>query len=149
MSQRQQNIAVAHRWFEEIWNHGRFGTIDEMADTNAVGQGQMLHDAPINLEKFREFAHHLRSAFPDFHVTIEDTIAERDRVVLRWRAAMTHSGQFLRYPATGKAVVISGITIFRMKNGKIVAGWDKWDQLAMLEQIGAVPEQHPKSGAAA
>jgi steroid delta-isomerase-like uncharacterized protein len=147
VSQEQENIALARRWFEELWNQGRFEIIDEMADTHAVGRGQMLHDAPIDLKQFREFAHHLRSAFPDFHVTIEDTIAEKDRVVLRWQADMTHSGQFLRYPATGKKVDISGITIFRLKEGKIVAGWDKWDQLGMLEQIGAVPEQNPKSSA--
>ena len=149
MSQRQENIALAHRWFEELWNQGRFEAIDEMADTTAVGRGQMLHDAPIDLEQFREFAHHLRSAFPDFHVTIDDTIADEDRVVLRWRADMTHSGQFLRYPATGKRVAIAGITIFRIKDGKIVAGWDKWDQLGMLEQIGAVPVQYPKPSVAA
>ena len=149
MSQKQENVALAHRWFEELWNQGRFETIDEMADANASGQGQVLHDAPINLEEFRKFAQHLRGAFPDFHLTIQDTVAEEDRVVLRWQADMTHSGQFLRYPATGKKAKISGITILQMRNGKIIAGWDKWDQLGLLEQIGAVPEQYPRSGMAA
>lgn len=148
MSQKQENITLAHRWFEDLWNRGRFEAIDEMADATAVGRGQMLHDAPIDLKQFREFAHHLRSAFPDFHVTIEDTIADEDRVVLRWRANMTHTGQFLHYLPTGKKVAVSGITIFRIRDGKIVAGWDNWDQLGMLEQIGAVPEQYPKSSAA-
>ncbi len=149
MSQREENVALAHRWFDALWNQGRFEVIDEMADSGAVGQGQMLHDVPIDLEEFRKFARHLRSAFPDFRVKIDDTIAEEDRVVLRWRADMTHSGQFLRYAPTQKKVAIAGITIFRIRNGKIVAGWDKWDQLGMLEQIGAVPEQYPRPGVAA
>lgn len=148
MSDTKENVRLAKRWFEELWNQGRYEVIDELADERAVGTGQQLHDHPINLEQFRGFAKHLRDAFPDFHVEIEDTIAENDRVALRWRAKMTHSGKFLSYPATGKKVNISGITILRISNGKIVAGWDKWDQLGLLEQIGAVPVQHPKDTAA-
>jgi len=148
MSDTTENVRVAKRWFEELWNQGRFEVIDELADTKAVGEGQEFHDSPINLEQFRAFAKHMREAFPDFRVKIEDAIAENDRVVLRWHANMTHSGKFLSYPATGKKVDISGITIFRISKGKIVAGWDKWDQLELLEQIGAVPVQHPRETAA-
>jgi steroid delta-isomerase-like uncharacterized protein len=139
-----ENAKIAHRWFEEVWNKKRLDAIDEMADPKAVGQGQQFHDGLINLEEFRAFAAHLQSAFPDLRVTIDDTIAEGDRVALRWQLQMTHTGQFLRYPATNKKVNISGITIFRMASGKLVAGWDKWDQLGLLEQIGAVPVQVPK-----
>ena len=139
-----ENAKIAHRWFEEVWNKKRLDAIDEMADPKAVGQGQQFHDALINLEEFRAFAAHLQSAFPDLRVTIDDTIAEGDRVALRWQLQMTHTGQFLRYAPTNKKVNISGITIFRMANGKLVAGWDKWDQLGLLEQIGAVPVQVPK-----
>ena len=145
----QENVALAHRWFEEVWNKKRLDAIDEMADPNAVGQGQTLHDGLINLEEFRAFASHLHSAFPDLRLTIEDTVAEGDRVVLRWQLHMTHSGPFLRYAATHKQVKVSGITILRVANGKIVAGWDKWDQLGLLEQIEAVPVQSPKPDRAA
>ena len=140
----KENAALAHRWFEEVWNNKRLDAIDEMADPKAVGHGQQLHDGLINLEDFRAFAAHLQSAFPDLRVTIEDTISEGDQVVVRWQLHMTHSGQFLQYPASNKGVNVSGITILRIGNGKIVAGWDKWDQLGLLEQIGAVPVQVPK-----
>jgi len=140
----KENAALAHRWFEEVWNKKRLDAIAEMADPKAVGHGQQLHDGLINLDDFGAFASHLQSAFPDLKVTIEDTITEGDRVVLRWQLHMTHTGQFLRYPPTNKQVNISGITIFRMANGKIIAGWDKWDQLGLLEQIEAVPVQVPK-----
>lgn len=145
----KENKALAHRWFEQVWNKKRLETIDEMAHPKVVGQGQVLHDGLIDLEEFRKFAQHLQSAFPDMRVKIEDTIAEGDRVVVRWQARMTHSGQFLHYPPTQKKVAISGITILSIENGKIAAGWDKWDQLGLLEQIGAVPRQYPKPGAAA
>jgi len=140
----KENAALAHRWFEEVWNKKRLDAIAEMADPKAVGHGQQLHDGLINLDDFGAFASHLQSAFPDLKVTIEDTITEGDRVVLRWQLHMTHTGQFLRYPPTNKQVNISGITIFHMANGKIIAGWDKWDQLGLLEQIEAVPVQVPK-----
>ena len=145
----QENVALAHRWFEQVWNKKRLDAIKEMADPKAVGQGQTLHDGLINLEEFRAFASHLQSAFPDLELTIEDTVAEGDRVVVRWQLHMTHSGPFLRYAATQKRVNVSGITILRIANGKIVAGWDKWDQLGLLEQIGAVPVQSPKPDRAA
>jgi steroid delta-isomerase-like uncharacterized protein len=144
-----ENSKIAHRWFEEVWNKKRLAAIDEMADPSAVGQGQQFHDGLINLEEFRAFATHLQSAFPDLRVTIDDTVAEGDRVVLRWQLHMTHSGHFLQYPPSGKNVNVSGITIFRIANGKIVAGWDKWDQLGLLEQIGAIPKQVPKPDQAA
>jgi steroid delta-isomerase-like uncharacterized protein len=139
-----ENAEIAHRWFEEVWNKKRLDAIDEMADPKAVGQGQQFHDGLINLEEFRAFASHLQTAFPDLRLTIDDTIAEGDRVVLRWQLHMTHAGQFLQYPPTNRNVTVSGITILRIANGKIVAGWDKWDQLGLLEQIGAVPVQVPK-----
>jgi predicted ester cyclase len=147
VSQQQENVALARRWFEEVWNQGRFEAIDEMADPAATGQGQVLIDAPISLDEFRKFARHLRSAFPDFHVTGSGHHRGTGSVVLRWQTSMTHTGQFLRYQATGREVVVSGITILRVVNGKIVAGWDKWDQLGLLEQIGVVPEQYPRSAA--
>lgn len=145
----KENAALAHRWFEEVWNKKRLDAIDEMADPKAVGHGQQFHDGLINLEEFRAFAAHLHGAFPDLRVTIEDTITEGDRVVLRWKLQMTHSGQFLQYSPTNKQVNISGITILRVANGKIAAGWDKWDQLGLLEQIGAVPVQVPRPDRAA
>jgi steroid delta-isomerase-like uncharacterized protein len=144
-----ENVALGHRWFEEVWNKKRLDAIDEMADPAVVGQGAQFHDGLFNREEFRAFAAHLQSAFPDLHLRIEDTIAENDRVVLRWQVHMTHTGQFLQYPATNKKVNIAGITILQVENGKIIAGWDKWDQLGLLEQIGAVPVQVPKPDRAA
>jgi len=59
-----------------------------------------------------------------------------------WTSTMTHKGDFLGFPATGKKATITGTSIQRISNGKIVEGWDNWDQLGLLVQIGAVPAAH-------
>ena len=145
----KRNVELAHRWFEEVWNQGRLEAIDEMASAEAVGEGQLHHGPPIDLKQFREFAEDLRRAFPDLHVTIEDTIAAGDRVVLRWHAQMTHRGPFMGVESTGRNVTVSGVTILRYAKGKIVQGWDHWDQLGLLAQIGGVSQQFAPAHAAA
>jgi steroid delta-isomerase-like uncharacterized protein len=145
----KRNVELAKRWFEEVWNQGRLEAIDEMASPEAIGEGQLHHGRPIDLKQFREFAQQLRQAFPDFHVTIEDTIAAGDRVVVRWHAEMAHRGEFMGVPPTNRGVSVSGITILRYARGKIIQGWDNWDQLGLLVQIGAVPERFAPASAAA
>jgi steroid delta-isomerase-like uncharacterized protein len=82
------------------------------------------------------FMQRLRGAFPDINIKVEDAFGARDRVVVRWSAVMTHRGDDLGIPATGKSVRISGMSIARIVDKKIVEGWDSWDQLGMLKQIG-------------
>jgi predicted ester cyclase len=73
-------------------------------------------------------------------VQIHDTIEQGDKVVARWSATMTHTGQFLDTPPTGRDVSVNGISIQRFVGGKIVEGWDNWDQLGLLVQLGAAPQ---------
>jgi len=83
------------------------------------------------------FADRIRTAFPDTDIVVEDAFGIDDKVAARWSATMTHSGDGVGVPATGKRVTITGMSIARIVDGKIVEGWDNWDRLAMLEQIGA------------
>src|SRR5689334_9500600 len=138
----QENSSLIRRWFEEVWNKGRMEAIDEMASPDAIGHGQAQHDTDIGLKEFRIFATDLRRAFPDFKVTIDRVIEQGDIVVARWTTTMTHKGTFLGFAATGKKVTVSGTSMQRIENGKIVEGWDNWDQLGLLVQIGAVPAAH-------
>ena len=89
------------------------------------------------MSEFKELWRNLRSAFPDIHFTIEDTVEQGDKVAARWSATMTHSGTFLGVAPTNKLAKITGISFQRMEGGKIVEGWDNWDQLGLLVQIGA------------
>jgi steroid delta-isomerase-like uncharacterized protein len=77
----------------------------------------------------------IRGAFPDITATIEDDFGVDHKVVVRWSAAMTHTGARLGFPATNRRVQITGITIAQIENGKIVRGWDNWDQLALMQQL--------------
>lgn len=138
----QENSALIRRWFEEVWNNGRMEAIDEMASPDVVGHGQAQHAIDIGIEQFRNFATDLRNAFPDMQVTIDQTIEEGDKVVAHWTSTMTHKGAFLGFAPTGKKATVTGISIQRIANGKIVEGWDNWDQLGLLVQIGAVPAAH-------
>ena len=84
----------------------------------------------------------MHGAFPDFKVTLDQVIEQGDKVVTRWTTTMTHKGEFLGFAPTGKKATVTGTTILRILNGKIVEGWDNWDQLGLLVQIGVVPPMH-------
>lgn len=134
-----ENSAIIRRWFEEVWNKGRLSAIDEMAAADVIGHGQAQHGVDIGLKEFRPFVQRLRGAFPDIRIAIHATIEQGDNVVARWTASMTHTGEFLGIAASGRKVVVTGTTIVRIVDGKIVEGWDNWDQLGLLVQIGALP----------
>jgi steroid delta-isomerase-like uncharacterized protein len=137
----EHNIILIRRWFDEVWNEGRLETIGELMAPDAVGIGQAGSDAVIRgPQQFQSFVEKLRGAFPDIHVTIEDAFCRDDKVVARWSATMTHSGDQLGIPKSGKRVRITGISIARIANGKIVEGWDNWDQLTLMREIGAVSD---------
>lgn len=134
----EENIGLMRRWFKEVWNEKRLETIHELLAPNAVGIGELEDGGKLQgPDEFATFAKRLHAAFPDIDVTVEDAFGAGDKVVLRWSANMTHSGDDLGMPASGERVHITGITIARIANGQIVEGWDNWDQLAMLKQIGA------------
>jgi predicted ester cyclase len=135
-----QNSTLIRKWFEEVWNQGKESTIDQMCHPEAIGSGQAQHGAEIHgPEEFKQLCPGIRAAFSEIHVDIHDTIEQDDRVVARWTMAMLHTGAFLDIAPTNKRVSVNGISIQRFENGKIVAGWDCWDQLALLVQLGAVP----------
>jgi len=133
------SATLMRRWFEEVWNKGNYAVIDELASPNVKAQGQAEHPVRIGREQFRLFAQGIRSAFPDIHITVHDTIEQHDRVAVRWSATMTHHGPFLGMAPTGRKATINGITWARVENGQIIEGWDNWDQMGLLVQLGSVP----------
>ena len=77
-----------------------------------------------------------RAGFPDVVFKVEDQVAEGDKVVTRWRARGTNTGDFNGMPATGKAITLPGITIQRLEDGKIAEAWVQYDQLRLMQQLG-------------
>ena len=136
----EENKALINRWFEEVWNCGDAQAIDELLAPDGVVHG--LVDAGGNpvrgLAAFHEFHSQFRGAFPDIAVTLEDVIAEGDRVVARCSVRGTHTGAELGFAATNAPVQFEGIAIVRIENGKIVEAWNHFDFLEMNKQLGVL-----------
>lgn len=136
----EENRALLHRWFEEVWNKGRAEAIDELFAEDGIAHG--LSDdtgAPLRGPAgFREFHKNFRSAFPDIIVTVEDTVAEGDKVVARCSVRAVHTGEGLGFAATKRPMEITGIAITRIKDGKIVEAWNNFDFMSMFRQLGAI-----------
>ncbi|MGH9720188.1 MAG: ester cyclase [Bryobacteraceae bacterium] len=136
----QQNKALAHRWFEEVWNRGREETIHELLAPDAIAHSLSEPGVDARGEgDFLQFFLMMRGAFPDLKITIEDTIAEGDKVVLRWNALMTHTGEGMGVAPTHERMTITGIHIARFAGGKLVEAWDSWDRLSMMQALGLAP----------
>ena len=134
----EENVELMRRWFKEVWNEGKTETIYELLSADAIGIGQLEDGSPLRgPSEFLPLVERLRGAFPDINIAVEDAFGAEDKVVLRWSATMTHRGDHLGMPASGKRVRISGMTIARIRDQQIIEGWDNWDQLGMLKQIGA------------
>ena len=140
------NKALVHRWFKEVWNQGREATIDELFAHDAVTRGLGESDLEVRgPAQFKIFFFNLRNSFPDMQVTIEDTVAEGDKVVSRSTNRFTHTAAFMGCAPTGKPVAFGVIEIARFANGQWVESWSVADTLGMLQQLGAspTPEQAP------
>jgi steroid delta-isomerase-like uncharacterized protein len=135
-----ENKALLRRWFEEVWNRGRVEAIDELLSSDAVihGLGADTHGP----DGFKPFHAAYRSAFPDVTLRIDEIVAEGNIVALRWSGTGTHRGTGLGFDATGRRVQFSGMVFARVENGRLVEGWNNFDQLGMLQQLG-VPNVPP------
>jgi steroid delta-isomerase-like uncharacterized protein len=133
-----QYETLAHRWFEEVWNKGRAEAIDEMFACGGIAHG--LTDQQGNElcgpEGFKPFFESFRSAFPDLEVIVKDTVSEGDKVAARCVVRGTHRGEGIGIAPTGNPVEFTGMTIIRVRDGKIVEAWNNFDFMAMFEQVG-------------
>ena len=135
----QDNKAVVRRYYDEVLNLRTIDLLDELAVEDYVehdpfpGQGNGLADLKARVAG-------LCSAFNPLQFTIQDVIAEGDKVVVRWTYAGTHSGSFMGIPATGKEFGIAGIDIHVVTGGKLAEHWHVVDQLAQMQQLGLIPQ---------
>ncbi|MFN7920477.1 MAG: ester cyclase [Bryobacteraceae bacterium] len=131
---------VVHRWFDEVWNRGVDATIDELFAPEAIAHGLGVQSVTVRgPAEFRVFWRNLRSALPDIQIRIEDTMADGDKAAVRVVIEATHTGDGLGVSPTGKRIHVPGIVIVRVQGGQIVEGWNSWDQLGLLQQVGAIP----------
>jgi steroid delta-isomerase-like uncharacterized protein len=134
----EETKAIARRINDEVWNQGNLDVIDELIADDAVVS---IVGAPQEIRGpagFREFVTMYRTAFPDLRIAVDEQIGEGDVVVNRWTATGTHEGDLMGIAATGKQATTAGINISRISGGKLVQGWSIFDQLGLLQQIGAI-----------
>jgi steroid delta-isomerase-like uncharacterized protein len=136
----EQNKSLARRSLYEVWNQGKLEVINELTAPKAI-----FHDPNVPGGKFegpqgyKQFVEIYRTAFPDVHFTIDDQIADGDKVVTRWSATGTQKGALMGIPPTNKRSTVTGMDIGRFENGKLVESWASYDMLGMLQQLGVVP----------
>jgi steroid delta-isomerase-like uncharacterized protein len=130
----EQNKRVVRRLYDELFSRWNFAVVDEIFSPEFIGH-EMPPGMPRGPEGIRQFYGGIRAGLPDVQLTVEDMIAEGDKVVVRWRARATHKGPFLGIPATGKAVSFTGIAIYRLSKGKAVERWVEVDLLGLAGQL--------------
>lgn len=136
----EENKAIARRWNEEVWSKGSLATVDELLATNFVFNYPAPGAEP-NREGYKQTVTNLCTPFAGIQSTIEDIIAEGDKIVIRWIWRGTHKGEFMGIAPTDKQVTITGISILRIVGGKILEEWGEMDNLGMMQQLGAFPLQ--------
>jgi steroid delta-isomerase-like uncharacterized protein len=137
---KEENKALARRWFEDLFNAGNLEVADEIIAPDHVNHDPTLPDIPSGPEGQRQIVNLYRGAFTNAHISVEDQLAEGDKVVTRWSSSGTHQGELMGVAPTGNQVTITGVTINRLSDGEIVESWSNYDALGMMQQIGAVPE---------
>jgi len=136
----ETNKTVSRRFFEEVFGKGKLNVLDEIIATDHVNSGPgALPQLPTGPDGAKQLVTVYRNAFPDIRFTIDEQIAEGDKVVTRWSADGTHKGELVGIPATGKTSTVTGITVDRFVNGKIAESWAIFDQFGMMQQLGVIP----------
>ena len=145
----EANKAFIRRWFEEVWNKGREEAIEEMMGEECVANGLVDDEGqplrgPVG---FKPFFRKFREAFPNIEVVVEDAVAEGDKVAARCSVRGHHRGDSLGFAATEQPVEFTGMTITRIRDGKIVEAWNNFDFMTMFQQLGALRLDAPEASA--
>ena len=133
------NKALVRRLYEEVWINRKLEVINELISPSHALQGPNIFGSSVGPEAYKRQVSSFLKAYPDLHWTIEDTIAEKDKVVACWTLSGTHKGDFMGVPATNRKVCVGGITIHHIAGGRIMDSHSNWDALGMMQQLGAVP----------
>jgi len=135
----EENKTLMRRFFEEVYTKKNLTAIGELIAPTHIDHAAAAAGLPDGPEGSRQAIGMMLTGFPDLHVTVEDMIAEGDKVVVRMTMRGTQQGALGGIPPTGKQVVVSTIDIVRIEGGKIAEEWGIDDRLSMLQQLGLVP----------
>ena len=130
------NKRLLQRFFEEVYSDGDLGLADEIVAASYFNHNPAPGEMP-GREGLKAFVAYLRRAFADLTITMEDQVAENDKVVSRFTISGVQESEFAGLPPTGKPVAVTAISIHRIEDGRIQEGWLNWDALGMMQQLGA------------
>jgi steroid delta-isomerase-like uncharacterized protein len=134
----EENKTIVRQTLEGFWNAHDVAAADKFFAADLANHDPLAPNV-TGLEALKAFAGTLFAAFPDFHVVIDDEVAEGDKVAKIWTLHGTQQGEFQGIPPTGKSVSMNGITVYRIANGKIVDLTWSYNMLGMMQQLGAIP----------
>jgi steroid delta-isomerase-like uncharacterized protein len=132
----EQSKDLVRRYYEELWNPWDFGKAEELLAADIVFRGSLGAETR-GRERFSDYMRQVQRAFPDFHNTVEQIVAEDERAVARLAYRGTHRGEIFGVAPTGKRIEYAGAAFFRIAHGKIAEGWVLGDLLTLLRQLGA------------
>jgi steroid delta-isomerase-like uncharacterized protein len=133
----EQNKTLARRWFEDLFSRGDLDAANEILSADFLDH--LPREEERGIEELKRYVGIYRSAFPDIQDTVEEIVAEGDKVVVRWRSRGTHQGEFMGVPPTGRDVTFTGMRLFRIAENKIAESWVNIDERGLQEQLGTVP----------
>jgi steroid delta-isomerase-like uncharacterized protein len=132
----EQNEAVVRRTFD-AFNSGDTSTADELIAADAVNHDPAQPEEGHGPDGFKQTIELYRAAFPDLTFTIDAIFSDGDMVCTRWSTTGTHEGDLMGIPASGNHITSSGISVDRVEDGKVAESWVQWDNLGLMQQIGA------------
>ena len=132
----EKNKDFIQNFTEDFWNKHNIAAFENYFTTDFIAH---FVDGDQNAEQYKGICQAYFAAFPDMHVTTNDVLAEGDKVVKVWTVNSTSKGDFMGIPATGKPMVVKGMEVFRIADGKIAELWVSMDNLGMLTQLGVIP----------
>jgi steroid delta-isomerase-like uncharacterized protein len=137
----EHNKALVRRCWEACFNQGNLTLVDELCvpDYAWHGPSQEITSA----EGIKHLITTIRTGLPDLQMIFEDQFAEGDKVATRWTVRGTHTGELFGIPATSRQTTFAGLIISRIADGKIIEEWEQFDQLGLLQQLGALPAPEP------
>ena len=132
----QSNRELIVRHFDEIFNRGNLAFVEEAYTENAIIHDAILPNVPAGPGGIRRYVRTYGEPVPDIHFEVQELIADGDTMAAQWIASGTQVGTLLGLPSTGRRVEASGVSVYRMEEGRIAEAWVYWDVIALLKSLG-------------
>lgn len=139
MMTKEERVSLLRRTIDSVWNKGELDALDELYAAHCT-----MHDPTFPVDGVggtREFIRELRAAQPDLHMDVQDVLVAGDMTAYRFTCGATATGEFKGLPATGRSYVMTGMTMSKWEDDRIVEEWTNYDMLGALQQLGLIPER--------